>query len=213
MFEILVGGATIVVVPFVILSCWYARQDYRLKKAATDPPAAEAPMPSSQWRVRENLRLPLLLGLGAAVLISNWLLLAAAFGWMGQFKNESPTAITLVSPPLPPPQSPGKREIIDTTPEYLMGLYQDKTTLQGNELFRTFPGKWMHLTQTIADIADLQVWSYLEKSNGKRPIVMFFDDQSKVDPLRTKQKISALCQIVAAKVNLLVVAHCELESK
>ena len=132
--------------------------------------------------------------------------------WMYLHPQTSSNVEVVTAPTAPPNQPPGKREIIDTTPEYLMGLYQDKSTLQGDQLFKPFVGKWMRLTQTISDITENQIWSNLPNAKP-RQIVMYFDDTSKLATVQIKQKVSTLCQIAGAKVNWLFLAHCEFESK
>lgn len=132
--------------------------------------------------------------------------------WMYFHPQTSSNVEVVTAPTAPPNQPPGKREIIDTTPEYLMGLYQDKSTFQGDQLLKPFVGKWMRLTQTINDITENQIWSNLPSAKA-RQIVMYFDDTSKLATVQVKQKVSTLCQIAGAKVNWLFLAHCEFESK
>jgi hypothetical protein len=126
--------------------------------------------------------------------------------------KQEPLQVTILS--APPALPRGQREFTDTTPEYLMGLYQDKSTYQGDQLFKPFIGKWMHLTETVADVTENQIWSYLEQPNTKpRPIVMEVEDPNQLGTVQLKKKISVQCQITAAKVNLLFLTHCEFESK
>jgi hypothetical protein len=98
MFEILVGGATIIVVPFVILAWWYAREDYFSKHPKPGRVVTEAPMPRRRWQFLEQWRFPALVLLGVIALISNWILLAVVFGWIGEqpkfaFSNKPATEI------------------------------------------------------------------------------------------------------------------------
>jgi hypothetical protein len=213
LFEFLVGGATIIVVPFVVLTWWYAREDYLARHPK--PGRVEAALPRSRWQFPEGWKVPALALLGAVALISNWTLLAATFGWTDLFQNQAAPKIEVIGGSLmPAAQPPEKREYTDATAEFLMGLYQDKPTFQGEEIFHPFIGKWMHLNQLIYDFGPNYIYSYLEKSNGKRPIVMFFDDPSRIATLKVKQKVSLGCQIwPGAKVNQLIVGHCEFEGK
>jgi hypothetical protein len=95
MFEILVGGATIIVVPFVVATWWYARGDHLLKRPK---PEAEMP-PRRRWSFPENWKLPALALLGAAAVISNWILLAAVFGLIGP--SHAPIQTGIVKPAKP----------------------------------------------------------------------------------------------------------------
>lgn len=95
MFEILVGGATILVVPFVVATWWYARVDHVLKHPK---PEAEMP-PRRRWSIPENWRLPALAILGAIAVISNWILLAAVFGWIGPSQASIQTDIVKPAKP------------------------------------------------------------------------------------------------------------------
>ena len=95
MFEILVGGATIIVVPFVMATWWYARADHLLKH-----PKLEAEMPPRRrWSIPEDWRLPALAILGAIAVISNWILLAAVFGWIGPSQASIRTGIVKPAKP------------------------------------------------------------------------------------------------------------------
>jgi hypothetical protein len=111
-------------------------------------------------------------------------------------------------------QPPEKREIIDTTPEYLMGLFQDKWTYQGEQLFKAYFGKWMRLTETVDDVTQSNIWSYLKKPNAKpRPIVMYLGDPNQLGTVQVGKKISLLCQIAGAKINSLLLVRCEIEKQ
>jgi hypothetical protein len=93
-----------------------------------------------------------------------------------------------------------------------MELYGNKMSSEGDRLFAPYIAKWIHLTETVADVSGNSVWAY--SNQNTRTIVMLFDvDWSdRLSVLTRDQKISALCQVAVAKVNIIYLAHCELES-
>src|SRR5262249_13342680 len=83
-----------------------------------------------------------------AVVLMTWLFLAANLAFsiydrLGRNPIPSPVAAT----------EPMQSEIIDVTPEYLMSLYKDVMSSQGDRLLAPYVGKWIRLTQTVADVS------------------------------------------------------------
>jgi hypothetical protein len=145
-----------------------------------------------------------------AVILMTWLLLAANLGFsiydnFGRKPISSSAAAT----------EPTTSDIVDVTPEYLMTLYKDVMSSQGDSLLKPYVGRWMRLTQTVSDVKDNSVWTYFREKPDSDPrlILLFFDNAAQLGVLRPNQQISALCQIAAAKVNALNLIHCKLENK
>jgi hypothetical protein len=102
-----------------------------------------------------------------------WLLLAANLGLsiyesFARKPISSPAAVT----------EPTTSEIIDVAPEYLMSLYKDVMSSQGDSLLKPYVGKWMRLIQTVSDVKDNSVWTYLRDKPDSDPrlILLFFDN-------------------------------------
>lgn len=48
-----------------------------------------------------------------------------------------------------------QRIFIDASPEFLLNLYKDKTSLQGDALAANYLGKWISVTGEVADISEI----------------------------------------------------------
>ena len=59
-------------------------------------------------------------------------------------------AATPVSEPVPEPPPP--KVFIDITPGYLIDLYKDRTSIQGDVLAAAYMGKWIVVTGKVRDI-------------------------------------------------------------
>jgi hypothetical protein len=110
----------------------------------------------------------------------------------------------------------GEKIIVDASPAYLMDLYQDKMSSEGDRLFAPYAGKWTNLTETVSDVSGNLVTAFEKAPNGAyRTINMFFDTESsdRLAVLTRDQKISVSCQIWFARDTNLRLRHCEFASK
>jgi hypothetical protein len=72
-----------------------------------------------------------------------------AMPWTQNVQN-----ITTDAPILPPAvRDTGERIVVDVTPDYLWGLFEGRTTLQGDALVQPYMGKWMSVEGPMGDMA------------------------------------------------------------
>lgn len=131
-----------------------------------------------------------------------------------------------VPPPAPSPQSKqvdktaqqqsANKIIIDTTPDFLMNLYVGKMQSEGDRLTAPFIGKWIKITETVADVSKGSVFAFIKDPDGAfRTINMAFDpsEADNLDILSRDQKITVLCQIFDASDTHIRLNHCNFLDK
>lgn len=101
---------------------------------------------------------------------------------------------------LPPNYS--NREIVDATPDYLMDLFDQHTSIQAQRLIEPYIGKWMIVSGKLRDIADHPHGSQLtfESSAPDRYGVVFMwfhqpDRRDRLSVLRRGTELTVLGQI------------------
>jgi len=217
--------ATVILVVYAALERHIPKGRAPVAKPQRSGRASQAdPAPTSR-----RLTIPIIL---AAVA---WIAVAADFTdrhWISgrgtvplSARTEAPAAPSMPAPPLsmsPAPQA-APRIIVDVTPEYLMDLYKDRMTVQGDALFAPYKSKWMKLSGPAGNITSgggpwgISVFFALDPGpNSGKIVELFFDDKWKdsLAVLRKGQKISALCQIADAASGLILrVTSCELLSE
>ena len=62
-----------------------------------------------------------------------------------------------VVPAAPIPTQPSRKIFIDASPAFLIGLYENRTSLQADALAAAYKGKWISINGTVADIAEVSV--------------------------------------------------------
>jgi hypothetical protein len=115
---------------------------------------------------------------------------------------ESVTAPTIADLPqevkLPPKYS--NLEIIDVTPDYLIGLFDQHTSIQAQRLIEPYIGKWMRVSGKLRDISDHTYGSQLsfERSRLGGNVYMWFrqpDRKDRLSVLRRGTRLTVLGQI------------------
>lgn len=156
-----------------------------------------------------------------ALATATWLFLAANLGfviydhfWLRPFT----IGVSPIGGFSPETKTSGAPRIIaDVTAEYLMSLYKDVSlSAQGDRLLAPYVGKWIHVSETVADISGTAIWAYAKDSAGQRTIILSFDTQwaDQLAILRRDENITALCEITPfVKINIIQLANCELEKK
>jgi hypothetical protein len=118
------------------------------------------------------------------------------------------------NPPAGPPvitSSPSQKLILDVTPDYLMHLYEDRTSIQADKLAATYIGKLIHISGTISDIYGQGV--FLE---NKRPkiitIALNFKMiwKERLEIMSKHQKISAECEVKRIGISDLELDNCDM---
>lgn len=154
-----------------------------------------------------------------AIITMTWLLLAVNVGFAIYDHLENPSQKTTQSNS-PDSQgvlpTPDASNTIDVTPEYLMLLYKDGTSAEGDARLQQYVGFWIRVTKVVGDVKGNTVWTYTkDPDGGSRLILLAFDAEwiKRILILKTGQSISALCQITpAAAINQIVLSHCRLET-
>jgi hypothetical protein len=109
-----------------------------------------------------------------------------------------------------------ERTVIDATPDFLIDLYKNNTSVQGDAAFEPYKGKWIAYHGLIANVVQdrdgIMVLSLLS-GNGFRIVNMSFDgnDEKAVQLYTVAHPISALCQINYVSGNALNLSKCELK--
>jgi hypothetical protein len=117
---------------------------------------------------------------------------------------------------------PDGRTLVDVTPEYLTGLFDEHTIIQANRLVEAFIGKWMRLSGPVSDVGAVGATGkgktnvyFSGETFGHIMVVMGFNDQSVVEhQLRVLKKgdwITVIGQIQRVSPTTLDLENCELE--
>jgi len=140
-----------------------------------------------------------------------------------------PLASASPTPPPPPPQAPPParpasvipttkppgvrtkqdRVIVDVEPAYLLNLYKDHTSLQGQKLAEPYIGKWMQVSGPIGDVGNgILTFANIEVTNG---VYMMFDKHApSLAVLRKGQIITVLGRIDEIKRFDVTLVDCEI---
>jgi hypothetical protein len=109
-----------------------------------------------------------------------------------------------------------QRIIVDITPKFLMNLYKDKLTIEGDRAIAPYIGNWLLLSGPLDDVSGRTVMFGIEvtfeREFGEPFIHMYFDDLwiKRLHVLTPKQNIFALCQLTTAGSATAMFNHCEL---
>jgi hypothetical protein len=130
---------------FVLMAATWSLGLKNISPAATAVVSQVATNPVSWFVV-------IMLGLAAA-------LLAPKRGGRTPNPVEQRKPITPVATQAPPPvpvQTPApmpKKIFVEVSPSYLMDLYKDRTSVQGDALFAAYIGKWMTVSGNVRDVS------------------------------------------------------------
>jgi hypothetical protein len=99
------------------------------------------------------------------------------------------------------PQYSG-REMVDVTPDYLMGLFDQHTSIQAQRLIEPYIGKWMKISGKLSDIMDNEYFSQVtfERDPQKRygAVYMYFrqpDRRDRLSVIRRGTNLTVMGQI------------------
>jgi hypothetical protein len=102
-----------------------------------------------------------------------------------------------------------ERIFVDTTPEYLIGLFKDKLQHQGEKLAEPYIGKWIRVDGGVHNVRR----DSISLKFGFISTIFLRFDTTWMDSLHTlqqNQQISAIGQIGRIDEHHLYLAHCEL---
>jgi len=108
-----------------------------------------------------------------------------------------------------------QRIIVDVTPKFLMNLYKDKLTIEGDRAIVPYIGNWLLLSGPLDDVSGRTVMFgtevTFERELGEPFIHMYFDDLwiKRLHVLTPKQNIFVLCQLTTAGSATAMFNHCE----
>jgi hypothetical protein len=106
-----------------------------------------------------------------------------------------------------------QRIIVDVTPNYLMDLYNNQMSIDGDRAISPFLRNWVLLSGPIWDVSKIStsLIHIVLEPQGIRLIYMLFDAQiDRLSVLRPKQNIWAFCQLKKATTHDIHFENCEL---
>jgi hypothetical protein len=107
------------------------------------------------------------------------------------------------------------RIIVDVAPKFLMNLYKDKLTHEGDRAIAPYIGNWLLLSGPLDDVSGPTAMFgtnvTFERKIGEPFIEMYFDEMwiRRLHVLAPKQNIVALCQLRNAGSVTAFFHHCE----
>jgi hypothetical protein len=98
------------------------------------------------------------------------------------------------------------------TPEQLVGVYKNRTTLQGEKLASTYIGKWMTVSGVVEDISKPRFGISLVFYRGEILIVMYFEESATepVSALSRGDTVTVRGKIKQIESRNLLLESCEL---
>ena len=109
-----------------------------------------------------------------------------------------------------------KREIIDVEPDYLMGFFDEHTSIQAQRLIEPYIGKWTRVSGPLGDVRNNEYFSQIvfDRPRGTyTTIYMYFhqsDRSDRLSILRRGTKLTVLGQIKEVRAYEFHLANCEL---
>jgi len=115
---------------------------------------------------------------------------------------------------LPPKYS--NREIIDATPDYLMALFDQHTSIQAQRLIEPYIGKWMRVSGKLGNVSNNEYFAQVvfeHRPSSYPRIYMLFRQPNRSDRfsvLRRGTQLTVLGQIQEVAQLTLQLDNCEL---
>jgi hypothetical protein len=115
-----------------------------------------------------------------------------------------------------PPFESSSRLIVDVTPEYLMELFREHTSIQGQRLIEPYIGKWMRVSGLLGDVSNNEYFSQVVFEHRPRTftaLYMYFrqpDRSDRLSVLPRKTKLTVLGQIERVTSMEVHLDNCEL---
>lgn len=157
----------------------------------------------------------LLVGFGAVFVLD----LLARIGW---FKKSRPLSggVEGIAPrsevadstsPIPSP--PKDKLFVDVDPTYLMAFYENRTSVQGDQLAQNYIGKWIKISGNVGNAS--AKWGSIiatVRLPGIGHILLCFDPKWKerVSLLMSGQNVTAIGEIMQVAEDSITLEHCEL---
>jgi hypothetical protein len=119
-------------------------------------------------------------------------------------KDDKKSENKIIEPPL-------ERSFVKVTPEYLMDFYKDRTSFQGDQLAKSYIGKWIRISGKVANVDVKQLIHVSVRLPDTRHIILVFDNdwEDRVSILIGAQKIEAIGQISQVNEIHMTLRHCE----
>jgi len=120
---------------------------------------------------------------------------------------------------VPTGRLPDGRVLVDATPQYLTGFFQEHTDMQAKKLLEAFIGKWMRVEGPVGDVYASDESNATVHFNpptyGRTKILMHFNDRAaigdRLSVLKKGDRITVIGQIDWAWPRALELDNCELE--
>jgi hypothetical protein len=160
----------------------------------------------------------------AGVLILAWSVRLYLVGDLSTPKPKPP------APSVPPPDvssasgaepkeddAPATRQVVDVTPEYLVGFFDAHTSMQASKLVEPYLGKWMKVSGPMGTVGGFTTFSQVAfafGTFGSLPVYLWFRDRDVVEnslsALEKGDQITVLGQIDQVDAVRLQLDNCEL---
>ncbi len=115
---------------------------------------------------------------------------------------------------VPAVRLPGGRTLVDVTPEYLTGLFDEHTDIQAEKLVEAFVGKWVRVSGAVRNVkasGEDGATVYLSRETAGASVSMEFNDRSAVEVLKKGGLVTAIGQIERVDSLWVGLGNCELE--
>lgn len=139
---------------------------------------------------------------------------------------EAPTArpaypISELAPATPaediPWPTPPKREFVQVTTAYLVGLFETHTTLEANRLLADFKGKWIPVSGQVEDVVEMGKDTYVQMFEDERGplIALMFKGPwaDRASTLRQGDQIRAIGKVERVDRSSVNLDPCELQDQ
>jgi tRNA_anti-like len=113
--------------------------------------------------------------------------------------------------------SSAARQLVDVTPEHLVGFFDTHTSIQAKELVAPYLGKWMHVSGLLGNVSGFTTFSQVTFAFGtftSLSVYMYFHDREVVENrlvvLSRGDQVTVLGQIDRVDDTLVMLENCEL---
>lgn len=104
-----------------------------------------------------------------------------------------------------------ERVFVTVAPEYLMAFYDDRTSIQGDQLAKNYIGKWIRVSGEVGNATSKWIILVTLRLTDHKHITLTFDDSwmERVSLFISGQKITTIGEISQISDTSIVLSHCE----
>jgi hypothetical protein len=131
----------------------------------------------------------------------------------GKATVDSKPPIEPADPVAAPVVSPTKKMFIEITPKYLMGLYEGRTTFQGDVLATAYIGKWIRVKCRILDVSVVADSTLVQARDNDNQLISAVFNSNKSEPVQHlphNAEIEMAGEIPSVSTLRLALKNCEI---